>query len=549
MLRELHIENFALIESLNVNFESGLNTITGETGAGKSIILGAMGLILGAKADAAQVKSGARNCVVEMSFELTESFKELFDSLDIEWFDTAVIRRTISAEGRSRAYVNDQPITLQDLKILTSKLIDIHSQHQNLLLGDLSFQIDLVDCVAGNQTELNNYAIKYNECRALGKQLDEVRIEAANSKSEHDYLNFQYTQLAEAKLVDGELESLEQESARLTYASEIKAVMMENSAVLNDSETAVITQLKSLKNGLSRISKWLPEAEELAVRIEQCAVELNDIASECDSHSAHTYDDPARLEVVTQRLDKLYTLQQKHHVESVAELIALKDELRDKLDKIESYDDEIAEIESQLTAKQAEMQSAAAKISESRKSAIPEVNSFVNENLAQLGMVNGRFDIDLAPCQPNIKGSDRIEFIFSANKNQPLQPLEKIASGGEMARVMLVIKALAAKYKELPTVIFDEIDQGISGEIAHKTGTLIEQLSREIQVINITHLPQIAAKGETHFLVYKTVSQEDTKTSIVKLTREQRIEQIAKMISGSDMTEAARKQAENLLSY
>ena len=549
MLRELHIENFALIESLNVNFESGLNTITGETGAGKSIILGAMGLILGAKADAAQVKSGARNCVVEMSFELTESFKELFDSLDIEWFDTAVIRRTISAEGRSRAYVNDQPITLQDLKILTSKLIDIHSQHQNLLLGDLSFQIDLVDCVAGNQTELNNYAIKYNECRALEKQLDEVRIEAANSKSEHDYLNFQYTQLAEAKLVDGELESLEQESARLTYASEIKAVMMENSAVLNDSETAVITQLKSLKNGLSRISKWLPEAEELAVRIEQCAVELNDIASECDSHSAHTYDDPARLEVVTQRLDKLYTLQQKHHVESVAELIALKDELRDKLDKIESYDDEIAEIESQLTAKQAEMQSAAAKISESRKSAIPEVNSFVNENLAQLGMVNGRFDIDLAPCQPNIKGSDRIEFIFSANKNQPLQPLEKIASGGEMARVMLVIKALAAKYKELPTVIFDEIDQGISGEIAHKTGTLIEQLSREIQVINITHLPQIAAKGETHFLVYKTVSQEDTKTSIVKLTREQRIEQIAKMISGSDMTEAARKQAENLLSY
>ena len=549
MLRELHIENFALIESLNVNFESGLNTITGETGAGKSIILGAMGLILGAKADAAQVKSGARNCVVEMSFELTESFKELFDSLDIEWFDTAVIRRTISAEGRSRAYVNDQPITLQDLKILTAKLIDIHSQHQNLLLGDLSFQIDLVDCVAGNQTELSNYAIKYNECRALEKQLDEVRIEAANSKSEHDYLNFQYTQLAEAKLVDGELESLEQESARLTYASEIKAVMMENSAVLNDSESAVITQLKGLKNGLSRISKWLPEAEELAERIEQCTVELKDIASECDSHSAHTYDDPARLEAVSQRLDKLYSLQQKHHTESVAELIALRDELRNKLDKIESYDDEIAEIESQLAVKHGEMQSIAAKISESRMGAIPEVNSFVNENLAQLGMVNGRFDIELTHCQPNIKGSDRIEFIFSANKNQPLQPLEKIASGGEMARVMLVIKALAAKYKELPTVIFDEIDQGISGEIAHKTGTLIEQLSRGIQVINITHLPQIAAKGETHFLVYKTDSQEDTKTSIVKLTREQRIEQIAKMISGSDMTEAARKQAENLLNH
>ena len=240
--------------------------------------------------------------------------------------------------------------------------------------------------------------------------------------------------------------------------------MVENSAVLNDSESAVITQLKGLKNGLSRISRWLPEAEELAARIEQCAVELKDIAAECDSHSDRTYDDPARLEAVSQRLDKLYSLQQKHHTESVAELIALRDELRNKLDKIESYDDEIAEIESQLAVKHSEMQSIAAKISESRMGAIPEVNSFVNENLAQLGMVNGRFDIDIAPCQPNIKGRDRIEFIFSANKNQPLQPLEKIASGGEMARVMLVIKALAAKYKELPTVIFDEIDQGISGE-------------------------------------------------------------------------------------
>ena len=539
MLRELHIENFALIESLNVDFESGLNTITGETGAGKSIILGAMGLILGAKSDATQVKSGARNCVVEMTFKLSESFSELFEQMDIEWFEQTIIRRTISSEGRSRAYINDQPM----------RLIDIHSQHQNLLLGDLSFQIDLVDCVAGNQAELNKYATIYNECRALEKQLETVKTEAANNKTEHDYLNFQYNQLSEAQLVDGEQESLEQESVRLTYASEIKAVMVENSAVLNDSESAVITQLKGLKNGLSRISKWLPEAEELAARIEQCAVELKDIAAECDSHSDRTYDDPARLEAVSQRLDKLYSLQQKHHAESVAELIALRDELRNKLDRIESYDEQICEIESKLNSKRTELHDVASVISSSRQRVIPQVCSFVNENLAQLGMVNGKFNVQLTPCQPNIKGADQIEFQFSANKNQPLRPLEKIASGGEMARVMLVIKALAAKYRELPTVVFDEIDQGISGEIAHKTGSLIEQLSKDIQVINITHLPQIAAKGETHFLVYKTDSQEDTKTSIVKLTREQRIEQIAKMISGSDMTEAARKQAENLLNH
>ncbi len=549
MLRDLHIENFALIDSLDVSFASGLNTITGETGAGKSIILGAMGLILGGKAESGQVKVGARNCVVEMSFELPEVFKPLFESLDIEWYDIAIIRRTVSAEGRSRAYVNDQPITLQDLKLLTSRFLDIHSQHQNLLLGDRSFQIDLLDCVADNQKLRDDYAVCYNECRQLEHTLQELKDNAAKDSAESDYLTYQYTQLAEANLTEGEQESLDQELLLLSNASDIKSVMAENVSVMSDSDSAIIPMLKSLKGELIKIAKWMPEAEELAVRIEQCEVELKDISAECESLADKTYDDPARLDFVTQRLDRLYSLQQKHHLDSVEELIALRDELRVKLDSMESCDERIAELEKQLKKRSGELHIVADALSSSRREVVSKVCDFVTENLSQLGMMNGRFEVEITPCELTNKGQDRVLFMFSANRNQPLHPLERIASGGEMARVMLVIKALAAKYKELPTVIFDEIDQGISGEVAYKTGSLIEQLANEIQVINITHLPQIAAKGDTHFLVYKSDSEQGISTSIVKLSREQRIEQIAKMISGSNMTDAARKQAENLLNY
>jgi DNA repair protein RecN (Recombination protein N) len=549
MLRDLHIENFALIDSLDVSFASGLNTITGETGAGKSIILGAMGLILGGKAESGQVKVGARNCVVEMSFELPEVFKPLFESLDIEWYDIAIIRRTVSAEGRSRAYVNDQPITLQDLKLLTSRFLDIHSQHQNLLLGDRSFQIDLLDCVADNQKLRDDYAVCYNECRQLEHTLQELKDNAAKDSAESDYLTYQYTQLAEANLTEGEQESLDQELLLLSNASDIKSVMAENVSVMSDSDSAIIPMLKSLKGELIKIAKWMPEAEELAVRIEQCEVELKDISAECESLADKTYDDPARLDFVTQRLDRLYSLQQKHHLDSVEELIALRDELRVKLDSMESCDERIAELEKQLKKRSGELHIVADALSSSRREVVSKVCDFVTENLSQLGMMNGRFEVEITPCELTNKGQDRVLFMFSANRNQPLHPLERIASGGEMARVMLVIKALAAKYKELPTVIFDEIDQGISGEVAYKTGSLIEQLANDIQVINITHLPQIAAKGDTHFLVYKSDSEQGISTSIVKLSREQRIEQIAKMISGSNMTDAARKQAENLLNY
>ena len=549
MLRDLHIENFALIDSLDVSFASGLNTITGETGAGKSIILGAMGLILGGKAESGQVKVGARNCVVEMSFELPEVFKPLFESLDIEWYDVAIIRRTVSAEGRSRAYVNDQPITLQDLKLLTSRFLDIHSQHQNLLLGDRSFQIDLLDCVADNQKLRDDYAVCYNECRQLEHTLQELKDNAAKDSAESDYLTYQYTQLAEANLTEGEQESLDQELLLLSNASDIKSVMAENVSVMSDSDSAIIPMLKSLKGELIKIAKWMPEAEELAVRIEQCEVELKDISAECESLADKTYDDPARLDFVTQRLDRLYSLQQKHHLDSVEELIALRDELRVKLDSMESCDERIAELEKQLKKRSGELHIVADALSSSRREVVSKVCDFVTENLSQLGMMNGRFEVEITPCELTNKGQDRVLFMFSANRNQPLHPLERIASGGEMARVMLVIKALDAKYKELPTVIFDEIDQGISGEVADKTGSLIEQLANDIQVINITHLPQIAAKGDTHFLVYKSDSEQGISTSIVKLSREQRIEQIAKMISGSNMTDAARKQAENLLNY
>ncbi len=549
MLKRLSVENYALIDQLDIEFAPGLNIITGETGAGKSILLGALGLILGNRADVSVLRHNDRNCVIEGEFDLTGyGLESLFEELDVDYDLQSVIRRVITPSGKSRSYINDLPVPLTTLREIGGRLIDIHSQHQTLLLSDHSFQTAVVDAVASHSDLLKQYETAYEDLRATEAELQAVSRQAEESRRDQEYVTFQWQQLQEAKLVEGEQEELEALLSELTHASEIKDALLYATQTLDADEEGVLTRLKSLETTFGRLQDVYPSGGAYYTRLHSALLDLKDLAGEIASEADRLEADPDRLERTQQRLDLIYTLQQKHKVDSVSALLALQAEYGARLASIEGYGEQIAQLQARIGSLTEQAQQLAGRISENRRQAAQKVESQVVEMLVQLGMPSACLQIEITPAASLRKdGADDIRFLFTANRNMKLQPIEKVASGGEMSRLMLSLKALIAAHVQMPTLIFDEIDTGVSGSIADRMGEITASLAEKLQIINITHLPQVASKGDHHFWVYKKEEAAGTVTHIRELTPDERIDQIAQMISGSNITPAAREQARLLL--
>ena len=550
MLQFLTIENYALIDHLEFRPGQGLTVITGETGAGKSIIMGALGLILGQRADAKAVRSGAGKCVIEAQFDISAyDLEAFFAQNDLEYDASAtIIRREIYASGKSRAFVNDTPVQLPLLRQLGSHLIDIHSQHQNLLLGQDAFQLSVVDALAHNQAEYASYRAAYDQLKAHDSKLKALRAQAERDAQEADYIRFQFSQLDDANLVEGEQEELEAEQELLSHAEDIKSCLCQMHEGLDGEGDAVVQMLKSISQKAHELSRIYPDIAEIAQRLESDYIDLKDIADEVDSRSEEVNYDPQRLEQVEERLSLLYSLQKKHGKSSVEELIQLRDELFERIQHIDNSDEEILELEQQVKRLAAEATRLAAILTDTRKQAAQQLQKDLIARVTYLGMPNLRFQVSITPLDSlSPSGSDSLEFLFSANKNQPLRPAGEVASGGEISRLMLGIKSLVASARTLPTIIFDEIDTGVSGDIADRMGSVMKELSTHLQVITITHLPQVAGKGNQHFRVFKADTDEQTITHIEQLSSEQRIQEIARMLSGSDITPEALANARTLI--
>ena len=550
MLQFLTIENYALIDHLEFHPGKGLTVITGETGAGKSIIMGALGLILGQRADAKAVRSGAGKCVIEAQFDISAyDLEAFFAQNDLEYDASAtIIRREIYATGKSRAFVNDTPVQLPLLRELGSHLIDIHSQHQNLLLGQDAFQLSVVDALAHNQAEYASYRAAYDQLKAHDSKLKALRAQAERDAQEADYIRFQFSQLDDANLVEGEQEELEAEQELLSHAEDIKSCLCQMHEGLDGEGDAVVQMLKSVSQKAHELSRIYPDIAEIAQRLESDYIDLKDIADEVDSRSEEVNYDPQRLEQVEERLSLLYSLQKKHGKSSVEELIQLRDELFERIQHIDNSDEEILELEQQVKRLTAEATRLAAILTDTRKHAAQQLQKDLIARVTYLGMPNLRFQVSITPLDSlSPSGSDSLEFLFSANKNQPLRPAGEVASGGEISRLMLGIKSLVASARTLPTIIFDEIDTGVSGDIADRMGSVMKELSTHLQVITITHLPQVAGKGNQHFRVFKADTDEQTITHIEQLSSEQRIQEIARMLSGSDITPEALANARTLI--
>ena len=550
MLQFLTIENYALIDHLEFRPGQGLTVITGETGAGKSIIMGALGLILGQRADAKAVRSGAGKCIIEAQFDISAyDLEAFFAQNDLEYDASAtIIRREIYATGKSRAFVNDTPVQLPLLRELGSHLIDIHSQHQNLLLGQDAFQLSVVDALAHNQAEYASYRAAYDQLKAHDSKLNALRAQAERDAQEADYIRFQFSQLDDANLVEGEQEELEAEQELLSHAEDIKSCLCQMHEGLDGEGDAVVQMLKSVSQKAHELSRIYPDIAEIAQRLESDYIDLKDIADEVDSRSEEVNYDPQRLEQVEERLSLLYSLQKKHGKSSVEELIQLRDELFERIQHIDNSDEEILELEQQVKRLAAEATRLAAILTDTRKQAAQQLQKDLIARVTYLGMPNLRFQVSITPLNSlSPSGSDSLEFLFSANKNQPLRPAGEVASGGEISRLMLGIKSLVASARTLPTIIFDEIDTGVSGDIADRMGSVMKELSTHLQVITITHLPQVAGKGNQHFRVFKADTDEQTITHIEQLSSEQRIQEIARMLSGSDITPEALANARTLI--
>lgn len=551
MLEKLSIENYALIQHLEMELSGGLNIITGETGAGKSILLGALGLILGNRAEAGVLKDAGRNCVIEGTFRLgglgLESF---FDEHDIDYDATTVIRRIITPAGKSRAYVNDIPVGLPTLKELSARLIDIHSQNQSLLAADGQFRLRVIDSLAGSSAILSEYGAAYGAMRDKEQQLAFIRDSAERDRRDEEYLRFQWEQISALGLHAGELQELEAEQKALANAEEILESLSMADRLLEDDETGALPSLKAAADALRRIGGVLDGPEALAGRIHEAYVELKDIEAEISSMSGRTENDPARLATVDDRLGTIYALMQRHSVGSVEELMEIETQLRSRLDTIASVAEDIGSLEAEIEALRTEATAAASRLTDARRQAAAVFDSEVTAVLSQLGMAAARFVTEIRPAgRLTPTGADEAVFMFDANGRNALQPLEKTASGGETSRVMLALKSTVARHAKLPTIIFDEIDTGVSGPIADAMGSIIARLGESMQVVNITHLPQVASKGDTHFLVYKENRPDGTVTRIMLLDRERRVAEIAKMLSGSKVTDAAMQQARTLLGY
>lgn len=552
MLRSLFIQNYALIDKLDIDFENGFSVITGETGAGKSIILGAIGLLLGQRADVKAIRNGATKCVIEAHFDIASyQLQTLFDENEWEYEDECIIRRELSATGKSRAFVNDSPASLAQIKELGELLVDVHSQHQNLLLSNEGFQINALDVIVHNEQLLTEYRSLYNDWKKAKQQLALLVEEADKNRADEDYYRYQVEQLENAHLVDGEQEELEEESDILNHAEEIKAQLYKVEQIAMSDDMSLLQGLKECVNAMQSLSNVYPDSSELSDRLESCYIELKDIAEEVASKNERIEFNPSRLEEVTDRLNLIYSLQQKYHANSISELLSLQEEFATKLSAISSSDETIQQLQKQVDKLFAEVVAKADCLSKQRKSASEVIEKQMCEQLALLGMPNVQFRVDFAKRkEPNLLGIDSVNFLFSANKNAPLQNISSVASGGEIARVMLTIKALIAKEVKLPTIIFDEIDTGVSGEIADRMATIMLEMGEaNRQVISITHLPQIASKGKVHYKVFKQDSETETNSNIRRLTDEERINEVAQMLSGATLTEAALHNAKALLNY
>lgn len=551
MLRSLFIQNYALIETLDISLERGFSVITGETGAGKSIILGAIGLLLGQRADVKAIRKGASKCIIEARFDVSAyDMKPLFEQFDWDYADECILRRELSASGKSRAFINDSPVPLAQMKELGEQLIDIHSQHQNLLLNQEGFQLKVLDYIANLADELRIYSDYYNSWRASKQALEEALASLEKAQGDEDYIRYQYEQLSDAHLVDGEQKQLEQEAETLSHAEEIKAALYRVSSLLTGGDEAGV--LAGLKEGLSQLSgveRVCQPAEDLRQRMESAYIELKDIARELEILSDDVEFNPQRLDEVNERLNLLYTLQQKHRVSTVEELMALCDEYAAKLSTIDTSDEHIAELRTCCEAHYQQVLAQAARLTQRRQEAAREVESQMAARLIPLGMPNVRFLVEMGSRkEPGANGMDTVNFLFSANKNGTLQSISSVASGGEIARVMLSVKAMIAGAVKLPTIIFDEIDTGVSGEIADRMADIMQEMGgHDRQVISITHLPQIAARGGAHYMVYKRDNEEATVSHIRRLTEDERVEEIARMLSGATLTEAALNNARSLL--
>ena len=550
MLKSLYISNYALISELDIRFDKGMTVLTGETGAGKSIIIGALSLILGQRADTKAIKTEAEKCIIEAVFDISEynHLDTFFTENDLDNDKkNCIIRREITNSGKSRAFINDSPVGLNIIRDLTSQLIDIHSQHENLLISNENYQLDIVDAVASNQLILKAYQSVFENWNAKKSELRRTREEAQRQTREADYIQFQFKQLAEARLIENEQELLETELEILNHSEEIKSEL-ERSKVLLAEDQAVIPLLKDAVNSIQRVKSYLTDGESWFERIQSAYIEIKDIAAELSLVAENVEFNPEKQAETESRLSEIYTLQKKYKVDSVAQLIHLRDSFEEQLNKIESYDEEIQKLTKEIKLLESELENAAMELRKSRRDVCRQIESYLENQLVKLGIPNVQIQIAMAETPDfQLTGKDQVQFMFSANKNRALQAVQLIASGGEISRLMLSIKSLVISKQNLPTIIFDEIDTGVSGEIAHRMGEIMQEMSAGMQVICITHLPQIAAKGNQHFRVYKDDQSEQTETHINLLNGDKRIDEIAEMLSGKNPSEAARQNARELL--
>ena len=550
MLKSLSIQNYALISQLDVDFEKGFAVLTGETGAGKSIILGALSLILGQRADAKSIKEGENRCLIEGVFDISPyNLQAFFEENDLEYdAQHCIMRRELLSSGKSRAFINDTPVGLNELKTLGSRLIDVHSQHQNLMLADGNFQMQVLDALADNLDLRKEYQERFKQYSAYQKQLQSLKEENAKRNSEEDYLNFQYKQLLDANLKEGELAELEAEQKTLSHLEEIKGALFKIDQSFSGDENGITSTLKEALNTITALNNIYPESNEISERLKSSYLEINDLSLEISRKQESLELNPERLHFLNDRLDLLYGLFQKHKLDSCEALIQLRDNLEIQLQEINDFDEKIAVLEKELQNASEQVVLLAQKLSLSRKKAGKVMENELVKKVSSLGMPNMRFSCELTEkADPDNNGMNAISFLFSANKNVGLKPVAEIASGGEISRLMLGIKALIAGAMALPTIIFDEIDTGVSGEISDKMGDIMQELGNSIQVITITHLPQIAAKGTTHYFVYKQDIDNRTETNIRQLSQQERIKEIAQMLSGSELTDAAIENAKNLM--
>lgn len=550
MLRSLYIQNYALIEKLDIGFDSGFSVITGETGAGKSIILGAIGLLLGQRADVKSIRKGASKCIIEARFDVSAyGMQPFFEANELEYEDECILRRELYASGKSRAFINDTPASLVQMKELGELLIDVHSQHQNLLLNKEGFQLNVLDLLAHDDAELAAYQKLYNDWRQARQDLEALVARAEQSRADEDYIRFQLEQLEEANLTDGEQEELEQEAEMLTHAEDIKAGLYRAGQALNADEGGVLEALKDCQNTMMGLRSVFAPAGELADRLDSVYIELKDISQEVSDKEEEVEFNPARLDEVNARLNLIYSLQQKHRVDTVKALLSLQESYALQLSAITSSDEDIARLEAQVKELFSQVTAQAQVLTEARTRAAREVERQMAARLVPLGMPNVRFQVEMGiRKEPGVHGADTVNFLFSANKNGVLQNISSVASGGEIARVMLSVKAMIAGAVKLPTIVFDEIDTGVSGEIADRMADIMQEMGdNDRQVISITHLPQIAARGRAHYKVYKEDNEVETNSHIRRLTDDERVEELAHMLSGATLTEAALNNARALL--